>query len=66
MKMLSATVIVLRSGPDHVSIQADLPDPQWPFKESLCLKFECARGSAHDYLAEHFPELEVTTVGERV
>jgi hypothetical protein len=61
MKIVSATIVRLRQGSDHVMLTTDLPEPAWPFKGELSMQFRTARGQAEAYLTEHFPGVPITT-----
>jgi len=57
MKIIAATIIEQRHGTDIISLRTDLPDALYPYKESLCLEFRCAKGSGVRYVLEHFPDI---------
>lgn len=62
MKLIKATIITLREGSDRVFLQVDLPDACYPYQERLSLGFNCARGSALDYVRTHFPDVPIERV----
>jgi hypothetical protein len=63
MKLILAT-IVQGTGPDHVSIQTDLPSPCPNFdSHELCLDFQVEANGGPDYVAKHFPGVPIRFIG---
>jgi hypothetical protein len=54
MKIESITIVRESYGPDHCFIYTDLPEPGFPFKDKLMVRFDAARGSGVDYVRRYF------------
>jgi hypothetical protein len=66
MRIISILILHRMGHADYVSLRTDLPEPVWPFKGTLDIRFDCAAGTAEVYVAQHWPEISVEVVGETV
>lgn len=63
MKLIEATV-VQGTGPDHVSIQTDLPSPCPNFdSHELCLDFQVEADKGPEYVLRNFPDVPLRIIG---
>lgn len=51
-------VITGMSGADTVILTTDLPESLWPFNGCLKVDFRVAKGTAEEYVKEHFPDVK--------
>lgn len=54
IEIKSATVIRADYSPDVCYLYTTLPDPEWPFKDHLVLKFNAARDTGPEYILNNF------------
>lgn len=47
----------LRYGGDNVYLYTTLPQGVWPFTDLAILKLDLARGTAEEYIQEHFSDI---------
>lgn len=58
MKILQIMIQVGLRGPDHISIQTDLPESIWPFGDTgQTLSLDTANGRGVEYVRTHFPDV---------
>lgn len=62
MKLLSITILKLRTGADRVYLKTDLPEAMYPFREPLDLEFRAAKGQAEEYCKQHFPGVPIKEI----
>lgn len=55
----SIFILHRKNSSDYVSLVTDLPEPTFPFKGTLGLRFEVAKDGAVQYVATHFPGIPV-------
>lgn len=63
MKPLKA-IVVLTARMDAVSLVLDQPDPCWPYKNNLQVKFDTPQNQGESYVLRNF-DCPVTVINER-
>lgn len=64
MKILRAMVI-LSNRADKVSLVTDLPEPVYPYNDTLHLYFNTAINKGAEYVGKHFPGVLVEVINTR-
>lgn len=56
---ITRIIIITGEGSDRVSLETDLPEATYPYKESLFLSFHAAADSGEKYCKKHFPNIPI-------
>ena len=54
----SVDIMRLKSGPDHVILKTNLPNPCYPYAGTMSLKFEVTRGNGPSFVRTTWPGIE--------
>lgn len=62
-----ATIVRQDHGPDNIFLETTLPTAVWPFSGTETVRLDAARGTAEQYLRDHFPGLvfDLVEVGHK-
>ena len=64
IKINKIIIVRMRHTTDKLYLNTSLPESVFPFTGTMDLNFNCAKGTAEKYCADHFPGIPVSIVGD--